>query len=684
VTLLLIDVLLNDSGVATVPWDWGAIVGHLVGQFIGGILVATILTLIMSAVVRAFTTPINRVWIANALSLIALTVLGAMGAADSGSLDFGKAFGTYALPQLAVFLVDLLRTRGAAVRGTAKPATALDRVEPTMGNPIEPERAVADATTATESDWHDRNLSLKTPPTGGMGKSSGNFIVQHWRGELRLGWSYWGIAFLGNIFALVAIVALNLIFTTEKGYDPAPLFWLNVLTWVVLTIIVIWQVVGTWRSATHHAERRMKLGKGTGWATAAKLALILGVLRFVGDFAQTGALQLGEYYDMAWRGDPRLPAYSMRVMRDGTEIEIAGGIKFGLVADFQRVLMASPRIRVVHLHSIGGRVGEAEKLRKEISSRGLITYVSARCESACTLAYAGGRERWISTSGGLGYHGPAFPGLTPEEKSAAVAGWKALYAGTGISAGLLDRGLAVPSTEMWRPTVQELVAARAVTNVSAGSEFAVSGYGTNPTADDLIAVFQKSLPVLAAIQSRLPGDYEKIKRVIFEGFTSGATETKVIADFRAQLLPLIESHKARADDLVLIEYARVMIDQYQTLGRSNPTLCYQYAAFGSKVSLSNAIPAAITQREIALQERVILTSAERPPIPESVTNALLTRVQQAMIRRFGAARMAMFQLEQVEPSQHADYCAITGAFYQEIVGMRPVEAGAILRAIHAR
>jgi hypothetical protein len=55
-----------------------------------------------------------------------------------------------------------------------------------------------------------------------------------------------------------------------------------------------------------------------------------------------------------------------------------------------------------------------------------------------------------------------------------------------------------------------------------------------------------------------------------------------------------------------------------------------------------------------------------------------------MIRRFGADRMAMFQLEKVEPSKHADYCAITGAFYQEIIGMRPVEAGAILRSMHTQ
>jgi hypothetical protein len=46
-------------------------------------------------------------------------------------------------------------------------------------------------------------------------------------------------------------------------------------------------------------------------------------------------------------------------MRNGTEIEISGGFKYGLNDDFLRILNAAPRVEVVHLNSLGGRIGEA-------------------------------------------------------------------------------------------------------------------------------------------------------------------------------------------------------------------------------------------------------------------------------------------------------------------------------------
>ncbi len=36
-----------------------------------------------------------------------------------------------------------------------------------------------------------------------------------------------------------------------------------------------------------------------------------------------------------------------------------------------------------------------------------------RCLSACTLAFAGGRERWLGGAGKLGFHAPDFPGMGP-------------------------------------------------------------------------------------------------------------------------------------------------------------------------------------------------------------------------------------------------------------------------------
>jgi len=98
-------------------------------------------------------------------------------------------------------------------------------------------------------------------------------------------------------------------------------------------------------------------------------------------------------------------------MRDGTEAEISGGFKYGLTDDFSKILLASRQIKVVHLDSVGGRLGEGEKLFKLIRERGLTTYVSSKCMSACTLAFAGGRERYLLKSASLGFHKGAFPGV---------------------------------------------------------------------------------------------------------------------------------------------------------------------------------------------------------------------------------------------------------------------------------
>ena len=124
-----------------------------------------------------------------------------------------------------------------------------------------------------------------------------------------------------------------------------------------------------------------------------------------------GAPQIIETWRIAFQNDPGIPDYSIRVMRDGTEAEIVGGLKYGLADDFVKILGASRHVKIVHLDSTGGRLGEGEKLYEIIRSRGLTTYVSSKCMSACTLAFAGGRERYLRelNAGKNRWKGPGRP-----------------------------------------------------------------------------------------------------------------------------------------------------------------------------------------------------------------------------------------------------------------------------------
>jgi hypothetical protein len=372
-------------------------------------------------------------------------------------------------------------------------------------------------------------------------------------------------------------------------------------------------------------------------------------------------------------------------MRNGTEIEIIGGFKYGLTNDFESVVRASPKIRVVHLHSNGGRIGEGERLFNVINTRGLTTYVRSLCQSACTLAYSAGKERWIARGGQLGFHGPAFPGMTASDFSDAIRDWKSLMVGQGIIGTFVDKALAIPSAEIWRPTLPELTAARVVTNVATGSEFAASGYGNGVTNESMGEQLVKYLPALAAMKSRLPTDFANVRDTYFEAYQSGHTEAQLITLVRSKLLPLIESHKAKADDSVLIDYAQVIIEQYMALGQKNATMCYRYAAFGgSNINIATELPQALIQRELALGERVIATSAPRPPQNDQILGVLSTRLSNALAKRFTPEKLALFQSTNVDPARHADYCALAIAMYQEILAMRPAEAGMLLRSFHSQ
>jgi hypothetical protein len=73
----------------------------------------------------------------------------------------------------------------------------------------------------------------------------------------------------------------------------------------------------------------------------AQIAVVLGLLRAVWAVAAAGVPQIAESYRIAFADDPDIPAYSIRVMRDGTEAEIVGGFKYGLTDDFEKILNAS-------------------------------------------------------------------------------------------------------------------------------------------------------------------------------------------------------------------------------------------------------------------------------------------------------------------------------------------------------
>ena len=174
-------------------------------------------------------------------------------------------------------------------------------------------------------------------------------------------------------------------------------------------------------------------------------------------FGQVGIPQVEAAWRMAYEGDPEVPAYSLRVVREGTELEITGGFKYGLTLQARALAAASPNLKVVHLSSIGGRIGEALELVKLLKERHLSTYVSTSCLSACTIAFIAGENRYLKAGGKLGFHRESFAGVESSDLM------RKLLLDAGIERPFVDRVAAQSAAGMWYPSLGELQAAHVVT-----------------------------------------------------------------------------------------------------------------------------------------------------------------------------------------------------------------------------
>jgi hypothetical protein len=523
-----------------------------------------------------------------------------------------------------------------------------------------------------------------TKPPGPQVSKSLNVISMHWYGHYPLWISYWVVNVIASIVTIVVATLIAAAFTPKSGYDPLAAFGAIAGFWFCILAIEIWQIVGLWRSANKYVVKRSSIGKKAPWAVVAKIAVSLGVIQIVASVVSSGLPQLSEATRIAFMGDPDIPEYSFRIMRNGTEVEITGGFKYGLTDDFSKLLKASRQISVVHLTSVGGRIGEAEKLYKLIREGGLDTYVPDRCLSACTIAFAGGRERYIAQGAILGFHAPAFPGTSNEELKASVAEQTEIFKASGFSSDFIDHALNTASSDMWTPSTSELLTANVITGVSNGTQFAASGLG-DVTKKEMGEKLAKALPLLDALRERLPQSYDSVIDAFYASYVAGNTWAAALSAARAKLLPILSSLQPLANDDVLSDLARLMADQYQALELKNPTLCYLYAS-GTDTNRDyvNELPSALLSRELELSDRVVRTAVKRAPAPGPELDIIWKKLARTMtVNGLTEEQLGLLNANNVPPSKYHQYCTTSIALFNAINKLPQKDAAAIMRSILA-
>ncbi|MBV8425645.1 MAG: hypothetical protein JOZ88_00230, partial [Hyphomicrobiales bacterium] len=166
-----------------------------------------------------------------------------------------------------------------------------------------------------------------------------------------------------------------------------------------------------------------------------------------------------------------------------------------------------------------------------------------------------------------------------------------------------------------------------------------------------------------------------------EGYQKGQTEADLLAQGRQRFLRIISTNLPLADDPTLVDFGKLMIDQYTFLNQRDHSLCYQYAAKGELDPF--LLSPTLREREAALDQRVLQTAAKRPTIPAQILQSLWGKVISAVTLRVGRDNAHMILDAKVSPAQYGSYCEATIAFYQEIIRLREPEAAELMRQVLA-
>jgi hypothetical protein len=289
------------------------------------------------------------------------------------------------------------------------------------------------------------------------------FVWLHWNGRFSLFFSYWVVSFLTN--ALVTALTILLVGYSNLSTSFNPFIFLVLYSMFLCSVIFIsmWHIVGTWRSADLFFIKTAS--KNKLWGIAAKFFLIASLVQLISSMSQAPVI-LSEYTKMALFNDPSIPNYKISVSRDRSVAFIEGGFKYGMSRELIDLLKQTPEIKVLHLESLGGRISIGEEINKIVRDFGLNTMVTSYCMSSCTVAFLGGRERFLEAGARLGFHASAqFGKVSNASRNFDYKLYRKLTVDFGTSELFIREIVSTPHESMWFPENQTLLKEHIITSL---------------------------------------------------------------------------------------------------------------------------------------------------------------------------------------------------------------------------
>ena len=507
----------------------------------------------------------------------------------------------------------------------------------------------------------------------------GNWLKLHWKGLLPLEVSYWT-----NVFAVgLVIIFLSTTFFkyfSNSNAEGALRGIVIIAFYLLITAITVWQLVGLYRSADKHPSR----GGTKGWALIAKIMVLIGVTRYCYDMSQTGVPFILESGKMVV-GTSTLPPMFIRVMNNGTEIEIQGGLDFGASEQLSEALAKNPSVKIVHLNSLGGRIAEAKKLASLIKKKKLNTYTKTQCLSACPIVFLAGADKLLGSEAKLGFHSASFGGVSGSEYEELNEGLVEQLELASVPKWFINKVTNINSSDMWNPDQKDLLKAGLVDKVVDSGDYALSGVTDwkNPVSIDAELQKHEMYKNLFVYDNE---GYTFIRDILFNGTIDGTPLNTLSSRVNDYLYNTRISYFIKlGGDAEVIEYMRSQIEQMEFLRNDHPEECasYTYPEVFEPGTIKD-IPSLLSG-ELVDNENLVLTSLIKSISSDNIIankerqTELITAVVNKIIAVDSSYQNVLSSANEYK-NDPQKLCTVALMLNKEITLLPPEEAGQLLRS----
>ncbi|MFO1039840.1 MAG: hypothetical protein U1E45_23605 [Geminicoccaceae bacterium] len=273
------------------------------------------------------------------------------------------------------------------------------------------------------------------------------YVRSHWRGEQPLWRSFWVNTVLLSL-AVDGLIGWQLALPDEQRYA-----WFVLFCLALGGVLVVWQLVGLWRSARRVRRQRLR----RFWSIAAQLFIIVNLMVVAFIVSITGVV----VYAVIKEVDNPTSRAPFEIVREGEVVRFTGPIH---AASAERLLaiLDDPGVHELAIESEGGFTSAAAAIAEKIHARRFAVTVEDYCNSACVLLLAASPAAAVmpySTSVLHRAHS-VFPEwmqdlLRPDTESGDVEYTKELSK-YHVTPDAILKILALSPEAIWSPTLREL------------------------------------------------------------------------------------------------------------------------------------------------------------------------------------------------------------------------------------